>query len=167
MHVGTCGLRFGACTVLPQFCKILEAHPLLLLWLGWLFLYVSSICILTRRACAHAQLLDAFRSANSVPDRDVQMGALRVCAKSGDWKSAMRIWEKLPSSAAASPGQPSSPAAADASAAGSGQAGSPAAQLQRTRAMGAKLVLDACQAADQGAKAAELTERFKGMGLSL
>ncbi len=95
------------------------------------------------------------------------MGALRVCAKSGDWKSAMRIWEKLPSSAAASPGQPSSPAAADAAAGASGQAGSPAALLQRTRAMGAKMVVDACKAADQGAKAAELAERFKGMGLSL
>ena len=95
------------------------------------------------------------------------MAALRVCAKSGAWKSAMRVWEKLPSSAAASPRQPSSPAAAEASAAAAGQPGSAAVLLQRARAAGAKLVLDACKAADQGAKAAELAERFRGMGLSL
>ncbi len=41
------------------------------------------------------QLLDALSQAGNGPEREMQVAALRVCAKAGAWNAALRIWEKL------------------------------------------------------------------------
>jgi hypothetical protein len=41
------------------------------------------------------QLLDALAEIGAGPDRDLQLAALRVCAKAGAVRAAQRVWERL------------------------------------------------------------------------
>ena len=92
----------------------------------------------------------------------MQTAALRVCARAGDWKSALRIWERLPPGSPAAAGQ-----AAGQGTGPAGQPGAPSGQHESVQAAGAQLVLEACRAAGDDAKAAELAQRFQGLGISL
>ena len=89
------------------------------------------------------QLLDALAQDSSPAqlDGDLLVGALRVCAKSGAWQSAMRVWQRLQ--------------------------GTPQQQQVPTqqRAAAAQLVIQACRAGKNASKAAELTAQFRRLGL--
>ena len=89
----------------------------------------KSVCVL--------QLLDALTEESSPTklDGDIMVAALRVCAKTGAWQSALRVWERLQN---------------------------PAQQQQQSaqlRSAALQLVIQACKTGKNASKAAELAAR--------
>lgn len=89
------------------------------------------------------QLLDALAQEASPAqlDGDILVGALRVCAKSGAWQSALRVWQRMQGP----PQQQQVP--------------------PQQRSAAAQLVIQACRAGKNASKAAELTAQFRRLGL--
>lgn len=108
---------------------------------------VSTYLLLLLMAPLPMQLLDALSDESSPTqlEGDIMIAALRVCAKSGAWQSAIRVWERLQGPPQQSPQQ------------------QPHSAQQRGAA--AQLVLQACRAGKNASKAAELTAEFKRLGL--
>ncbi len=90
------------------------------------------------------QLLDALAEESSPTqlDGDIMVAALRVCAKTGAWQSALRVWERLQNPAQQPPQQQQQQSAQLKSAAG-------------------QLVIQACKAGKNPSKAAELAAEFR------
>ena len=95
------------------------------------------------KPCYAMQLLDALAEDSSPTqlDGDIMVAALRVCAKTGAWQSALRVWERLQSPTQ----QPQ-------------QQQQQSAQLKNAAA---QLVIQACKAGKNPSKAAELAAEFR------
>ena len=94
------------------------------------------------RICA-LQLMDALAEDSSPTqlDGDLMVAALRVCAKTGAWQSALRVWERFQNLTQQPPQQQQS-----------------SAQL---RSAAAQLVIQACKTGKNPSKAAELAAEFR------
>ena len=89
------------------------------------------------------QLLDALAEDSSPTqlDGDIMVAALRVCAKTGAWQSALRVWERLQNPTE----QPSQPQQ----------------QSAQLRSAAAQLVIQACKTGKNPSKAAELAAELR------
>ena len=101
-----------------------------------LLLASSAVCL--------SQLLDALAEDSSPTqlDGDIMVAALRVCAKTGAWQSALRVWERLQNPTQ----QPQQ------------QQQQQSAQL---KSAALQLVIQACRVGKNPSKAAELAAEFR------